>query len=119
MTRIPVGSPNGRTAWTIEHDGRRYAVFVHDGRMLVTDAQCPHKGGPLFEGLIRDGAVVCPWHWYSFDLTTGTCRTSAAHQLRCYPVSVQDGVAVVEIPVAIRRSWSEILRSHARGFTSR
>jgi nitrite reductase (NADH) small subunit len=114
VIRIPVGSADGRTAWTIEHDGQRYAVFVHDGDVIVTDALCPHKGGPLAEGQVRDGVVVCPWHWYTFDLATGNCRSTATHRLRRYPVSITDGVTVVEIPVAVRRSWSEILRTHAR-----
>jgi nitrite reductase/ring-hydroxylating ferredoxin subunit len=114
VIRIPVGSPDGRTAWTIEHDGQRYAVFVHGGELIVTDARCPHKGGPLAEGHVRDGAVVCPWHWYTFDLATGDCRSTGIHRLRRYPVSITDGVAVVEVPVAVRRSWPEILRAHAR-----
>jgi nitrite reductase (NADH) small subunit len=119
VSRAPVGSGDGRTAWTIEHDGRWYAVFVHDGEVVVTDALCPHKGGPLAEGQVRDGAVVCPWHCYTFDLTTGDCRTAAGPRLRRYPVSIQDGVAFAEVPVTVRRSWSEILRSHARGSGSR
>jgi nitrite reductase (NADH) small subunit len=113
--RIPVGSGDGRSAWTIEHDGQHYAVFVYEGEVVVTDARCPHRGGPLVEGIVRGGAVVCPWHWYTFDLSTGRCRTAATHRLRRYPVLVEDGVTVVEIPVAARRSWAEILRSHARG----
>jgi nitrite reductase/ring-hydroxylating ferredoxin subunit len=115
VVRVPIGDGDGRSAWTIEHNGQRYAVFVHDDDVTVTDARCPHRGGPLVEGRVRDGTVRCPWHWYTFDLATGKCRTTHTLRLRRYPVSVEDGMAIVELPVAPRRSWSEILRAHARG----
>jgi nitrite reductase (NADH) small subunit len=97
------------------HDGHAYAVFEVDGETVVTDEACPHNGGPLSEGRVRDGAVVCPWHWYRFDLLTGECRTSARYALRRYPVVERDGKRLVELPVRPRRSWSQVLRPHARG----
>ena len=74
---VPLDCPGGRTQWTFSHAGRSYAVFSVDGELHVTDGACPHNGGPLGEGLVRDGVVTCPWHWYSYELTTGRCRTAA------------------------------------------
>ena len=61
-------------------------MFAVDGELHVTDGACPHNGGPLAEGLVRNGVVTCPWHWYSYELATGRCRTAAGYELRRYPV---------------------------------
>ena len=95
--------------------GRSYAVFEADGELHVTDGACPHNGGPLAEGLVRDGVVTCPWHWYSYELATGRCRTAAGYELRRYPVVLVGGRPHAAIPAPEPvRSWSEILRAHAR-----
>ncbi|HXB47164.1 MAG TPA: Rieske (2Fe-2S) protein [Streptosporangiaceae bacterium] len=100
-----------RLAWTIKHNGRRYAVFDVDGEFQVTDAGCPHNGGPLADGVVRDGAVTCPWHWYCFDLRTGDCRSPVGYQLRKYPVRSRDGRMFAELPGAPRpRAWSRLRR---------
>ena len=106
-------------AWTVKHNGRRFAVFDLDGELQVTDARCPHKGGPLADGVVRDGAVTCPWHWYCFDLRTGECRTAAGYQLRKYPVISQGSRLFAELPGAARpgawlRLWRLLARRPAR-----
>lgn len=117
MSHVPLGDAAGRTRWTVEDsDGRSYAVFVVDGQYFVTDAACPHNGGPLVEGRVQGGLVICPWHSYRFDLNTGRCKTTRAGDLGCYPVREIDGELVAEIPdSAPRRSWARILLSHASG----
>ena len=52
-------------------NGRAICVANLDGAFCVLDGTCPHEGGPLGEGDIEDGRVVCPWHGYAFDLHTG------------------------------------------------
>jgi nitrite reductase (NADH) small subunit len=113
--RVPLERPPGRTQWEFTHAGRSYAVFEAGGELVVTDGACPHKGGPLAEGLVRDGYVTCPWHWYSYELGTGQCRTAAGYELRRYEVVWESGRPHAVIPApAPARSWSEILRAHAR-----
>jgi nitrite reductase/ring-hydroxylating ferredoxin subunit len=110
LALVRLARPRGRTAWTFRHAGRSYAVFAVDGRLGVTDAACPHNGGPLARGIIRDGTVTCPWHWYRFDLQTGRCRTDANYALRIYPVIWRDGRALAALPAAARpRRWSRLL----------
>ena len=107
--------PAGRTQWTFSYSGRSFAVFEVGGELVVTDAACPHNGGPLAEGLVRDGVVTCPWHWYSYELATGRCRTAARYELRRYRVVMVDGRPYASIPAPEPpRSWSQILRAHAR-----
>jgi nitrite reductase (NADH) small subunit len=52
-------------------DGRALCVARVNGEISVLDGICPHEGGPLGEGSIEGGKVVCPWHAYAFDVHTG------------------------------------------------
>jgi nitrite reductase/ring-hydroxylating ferredoxin subunit len=114
VTLVPLARPRGRPAWTFKHRGRSYSVFDVDGELQVTDARCPHHGGPLAEGLVRDGVVTCPWHWYSFELSSGECRSAAGYRLRKYPVVSRDGRLYAELPAGAEpRNWARLLRAHA------
>lgn len=52
-------------------DGRPLCVATVGGTVCVLDGTCPHEGGPLGEGSIEGGKLVCPWHAYAFDVKTG------------------------------------------------
>lgn len=53
-------------------DGERIAVFrLRSGAVRATQADCPHKQGPLVDGLIGGETVICPFHSWKFDLATG------------------------------------------------
>ena len=95
LERIPPGE--GR-AFLV--GARRLAVFrLRSGALAATDAQCPHRGGPLADGLVGDGAVVCPLHNRRFALATGECDTDDGCAVGVYPATVDDdGWVVVEIP---------------------
>ena len=60
-----------------ERVGGRELLFVDTKEgVRVYDGVCPHLGGSLLEGKISTRAVVCPWHAYAFDSTTGRCLTT-------------------------------------------
>ena len=110
---VPLPELDERGRARFSHGGRTYAVFSVDGRPVVVDDACPHRGGPLSQGLIRDGAVICPWHWYAYDLRTGECRTTDQYEIQRHPVIERDGRLFVELLQPQRRSWAELLRAHA------
>ena len=112
---VPLPELDERGRARFSHGGRSFAVFLVDGKPVVFDEACPHRGGPLSEGLVRAGAVICPWHWYAFDLRSGRCRTSEQYELRRHPVIERDGRLFVELLPPQRRSWAELLRAHAAG----
>jgi nitrite reductase (NADH) small subunit len=87
-------------------EGRNYkvgdkliAVFrSRDGCLFATQASCPHKNGPLADGLVGGRTLVCPLHEWTFDLSTGKALTGSC-DLAVYPVA--KGPAdelLVEIP---------------------
>ena len=62
--------PDGRGK-TFVLSGERVAVFRYDGRIAALSNACQHQNGPLGEGRVINGCVVCPWHGYEYDPSTG------------------------------------------------
>lgn len=91
---IPVGE--GR-AFAV--DGEQVAVFrLRDGTLRALGAVCPHKGGPLADGLTDDRVVVCPLHGYTYDLCTGAETTGRDTCASVYHATVDpDGTLRVSI----------------------
>ncbi len=51
------------------------AVFrTMDDRVFALDDRCPHKGGPLSEGIVHGDRVTCPLHNWVFDMNSGTAQ---------------------------------------------
>ena len=66
------------------------------GVLHAIGAECTHYHGPLAKGLIKDGAVRCPWHHACFSLTTGEAVGAPAFDpVACYAVEEADGRIVV------------------------
>ncbi|MCV7009471.1 Rieske (2Fe-2S) protein [Mycobacterium gordonae] len=91
---IPVGE--GR-AFAV--DGEQVAVFrLRDGTLRALGAVCPHKGGPLADGLADDGVVVCPLHGYTYDLCTGAETTGTDMSVSVYHATADpDGTLRVSV----------------------
>jgi nitrite reductase (NADH) small subunit len=71
-------------------------------QFLATDNQCPHKGGPLCDGIVTGGSVVCPLHAWKVNLETGQVERPSHGKDHCvttYPTRVEDGVVLIGLPV--------------------
>jgi NAD(P)H-dependent nitrite reductase small subunit len=62
--------PPGQGKLVLVND-REIALFNLGGRIFAIDNICPHRGGPLAEGVLEGNTVICPWHGWRFDVTTG------------------------------------------------
>jgi len=67
------------------------------GRITAMDNVCLHRGGPLGQGVIEKGKVVCPWHGWEWDPATGQAVHNPAAKLNVYPIKIENGEVLVEI----------------------
>jgi len=82
----------------IEAGGREIAIFNCGGEIFALDNECTHVGGPLCDGEIEGGKVICPWHGAEFDIRTGRALAPPADEnVKSYRVIVEDGVVKVVI----------------------
>lgn len=90
LAAIPPGE--GRE---FELAGERIAVFRNrDGGIFAVQAQCPHKGGPLADGLLGGSTLICPLHSWKFDLNSGDALNGECG-LKTYPVRLDDTGRIV------------------------
>jgi nitrite reductase (NADH) small subunit len=92
LSQIPPGE--GRV---FETGSFRVAVFHdRDHNVFATQPDCPHLGGPLADGLLGSGILVCPLHDRAFDLKTGG-GTNTDCRLRVYPTRLDGGKILVTV----------------------
>lgn len=73
------------------------ATFLVGGVCHALDGRCPHRGGPLGEGTLRGSIVTCPWHRWTFDVTTGRCISHPGRDVRRWPVTIDGDDVWVEL----------------------
>lgn len=78
---------------------REIAVFNLGDRFLAVENRCPHKAGPLADGIVSGAAVVCPLHAWKFSLENGqgVNSASASSCVKAFRTHVEDGVVLLEL----------------------
>lgn len=89
-----------REGRSVEVAGRSVAIFNLGDRFLAVDNRCPHKGGPLAEGIVSGTTVVCPLHAWKVDVETGAVKNaqSAIPCIETFPTRVEAGVILLKLP---------------------
>lgn len=68
------------------------AVFrTVDNEVFAIDDACPHKGGPLSEGIVHGRSVTCPLHNMVLRLDTGLAQGADIGTVNTYPIRIADG----------------------------
>ena len=81
------------------------AVFrANDDEVFALDDRCPHKGGPLSEGIVHDTGVTCPLHAWVFSLETGMAQGADEGAVATYPVRVASGRELLDTTRLARRA---------------
>jgi nitrite reductase (NADH) small subunit len=68
-----------------------------NGTYSAMDNVCLHQGGPLGQGMIENGTVVCPWHGWAWDPKTGEATHNAKAKVAVYPLKIENGDVLIEI----------------------
>ena len=84
------------TGKTVNIDGEAIAVFNVDGNFYAISNTCAHRGGPLGEGDLSGKEVTCPWHGWSYDVTTGNATHTAA-SVKAYQVKIEGNDVLISV----------------------
>lgn len=68
---------------------RQIALFNLGEEFLAVDARCPHKQGPLADGIVAGKAVFCPLHNWKIDLISGCALAGGQGRTASYPVKLE------------------------------
>jgi len=92
-----------REGRAIDVQGQQVAVFNLGHKFIAIGNRCPHRGGPLADGILSGSSVVCPLHAWTFDLTDGRVKNHPESQacLVTFPVRVEHGIVSVELPAPL------------------
>ena len=79
------------------------AVFrTADDEVFALDDRCPHKGGPLSDGIVHGRSVTCPLHNWVISLETGMAQGADEGSVRTFRVRVEDGRLLIDRALARR-----------------
>jgi nitrite reductase/ring-hydroxylating ferredoxin subunit len=72
-------------------------IIAYEEEILAINAFCPHAGGKLSLGRIKEGIITCPRHQWQFEVHTGDCPEHPNYRLRTFPTEIRDGEVFVGI----------------------
>lgn len=100
--------PDG-TALLVKAKQRKIALARIGSDVFAFQDSCPHKGGALSEGRVHAGRceMICPLHFFRFDVRTGASVTNPELVAPTYPVTITDGDVYVDIVRPARSSSVE------------
>jgi 3-phenylpropionate/trans-cinnamate dioxygenase ferredoxin component len=76
---------------------QRIAVYHTSKGFFASDNTCPHRGGPLGEGDIVGDEIVCPWHFFSFEVESGVCYGNPELKIVIHEVRLDGDRVLVKI----------------------
>ena len=97
-----------REGRSVRLGSREIAIFNLGERFMAVANQCPHRSGPLADGIVSGGMVVCPLHAWKVDLETGGVvrPADAAVCVERFRARVDAGSVLVELPIESSASIS-------------
>ena len=75
---------------------RTVCIANVNGEITAMDNVCLHMGGPLGEGVVESGKVICPWHGWAYNPKTGEAGESG-EKVEVYAVKIENGEVLIEI----------------------
>lgn len=82
---------------SLEVNGKPVAVFNVNGNFYAINDVCGHRGGPLGEGELDGKTVICPWHGWRYDVTTGANELVPDLPTNRYEVKIEGEDILVDL----------------------
>ena len=83
-------------ARVIKTDTVKIAVFrTSDDEVFAVKDECPHRGGPLSQGIVHGTSVTCPLHNWKIDLASGEALDPDEGCTNTYAVKVENGLVYI------------------------
>jgi len=87
LTEIP-----RQGARCVKNGDMSIAVFrTSQDQVFALEDKCPHKNGPLSQGIVHDGCVTCPLHNWVISLETGAAQGADVGQTTTFEIKIEDG----------------------------
>ena len=74
---------------------------THDDRIYAMEDHCPHRGGPLSQGIVHGASVTCPLHNWVFSLETGRAQGADEGAAKTIPVKLVEGRILLGLAAAL------------------
>ena len=98
----PLTSIPRRGARTVKTPRREIAIFrTAEDQDFALENRCPHKGGPLSDGIVHGGKVTCPLHNWVIDLESGNATGDDHGCARSFAVKIENGRVFIEMTLAV------------------
>jgi nitrite reductase (NADH) small subunit len=98
----PLAALPERGARCVRVGGLTIAVFrTSTGEVFALLDQCPHRGGPLSQGIVHGTRVTCPLHDWVIDLTTGRATGADEGATATFGARIVDGRVVLDLPAEL------------------
>jgi len=75
-----------------------YAICRLEGTVTALSGVCIHRGGPLGQGQLHGGRVVCPYHLWEFDCRTGEYDYDPAKRVSTYEITIEGEEVFLQVP---------------------
>ncbi|MEP3246470.1 MAG: nitrite reductase small subunit NirD [Sneathiella sp.] len=83
----------------ISYGDTTIAVFrTSQNDVFALEDKCPHKNGPLSQGIVHDGCVTCPLHNWIISLETGQAQGADEGQTKIFPIRMEGQKILLQIP---------------------
>jgi len=78
-------------------EGNIAVIRTEDDTVFAVHDSCPHKQGPLSQGIVFGHKVACPLHNWTIDLDSGEAQGPDEGRVACYPVKVENGIVLLSM----------------------
>ena len=87
-----------RGARCVKHGNMTIAIFrTMDDQIYALEDKCPHKNGPLSQGIVHDGCKTCPLHNWVISLSTGEAQGADDGQDLSFPIKVEGETILLDL----------------------